>query len=145
MSSFHAFNCELFSTKVEDYTPESAPIVKESNIYKGTFGPLQVPIAIRLVTMEESEVELYENELHLDRVTEHPNLIKMLCHFLHGERTWYSIFPYSPHKSMAQLCQPTGLSEPVIAFAVADILKALDYLHHNNIIHRLSNLIQDSW
>ena len=136
MAYFHDFNPELLSSNAEDYVNERDPITPNSSIYKGTFRPLQVSCAVRVATLGESKVKLYENELHIDRLTSHPNLMKMLCHFFQGDRTWFTIFPYSPFKSLDKLCQPFGLPEAVIAFAMADILKAVDYLHHNNIIHR---------
>lgn len=137
MAEFYAFNPDLFTTNINDYQLERNAVNSSSTIFKGTFTPLQLTCAVRVETMSEIDVEVYKNELYISRLTKHPNVLKMFCSFLHGSQMFYTVFPYSAHKSMDLQCQPFGLPESVVAFVMADILKGLDYLHRSSIIHRL--------
>lgn len=135
MAEFYAFNPDLFTTNINDYQLERNAVNSSSTIFKGTFTPLQLTCAVRVETMSEIDVEVYKNELYISRLTKHPNVLKMFCSFLHGSQMFYTVFPYSAHKSMDLQCQPFGLPESVVAFVMADILKGLDYLHRSSIIH----------
>ena len=134
MNYFHSFSSDLFSTNLKDYNIDSCLI--PDFLYKVSFIPIGVTCAMRVCKLFESDLELMENEIEIDRLTNHPNLMKMLFHFLGPDQTWRCIFPYSQYDSLGELCKPYGLDEPVIVFVLADILKAVDYLHRNNIIHR---------
>src|SRR5699024_2106716 len=90
------FSNELFTANVNDYRLEDKSIIPKSNLFRGTFGPLEFPCFVRVIKMDESDVDLYENEIHIDQLTEHKNIIKMLCHFMQDGRIWYSVFPLSP-------------------------------------------------
>lgn len=137
MTDFCDFNFpNLFTTNINDYQLATKAVNSKSTIFKGTFTPLQLTCAIRVEAASDFDVELYKNELFVSRLTKHPNVLKMCCSFLHESQLFYTIFPYSAHKSLDLQCQPFGLPESVIAFVMADVLQGLDYLHRSSIIHR---------
>lgn len=138
MSDFYAYSSDLFTKKIKDYSLEKTAVNGKCTIFKGIFTPLQLTCAVRVVKTDDFDVDMYKNELYINDVlkTKHPNILKMFCNFLHEGQMWYTVFPYSAHKSLDLLCPPFGLPESVIAFVMADILKGIDYLHRNNIIHR---------
>lgn len=136
MSDFCAFNSDLFTKKIKDYSLEKNAVNSKSTIFKGTFTPLQLTCAVRIEKTDDFDVDMYKNELYINGLTKHPNILKMFSNFLHESQTWYTVFPYSTHKSLDLLCRPFGLPESVIAFVMEDVLKGIDYLHRNNIIHR---------
>lgn len=136
MADFNAFSCDLFTKKIDDYSFEKKAVNSKCTIFKGTFTPLQLTCAVRVVKADDFELDMYKNELYMNGLTKHSNILKMFSNFMHEGQTFYTVFPYSAHKSLDLLCRPFGLPEAVIAFVMSDILKGIDYLHRNNIIHR---------
>lgn len=136
MSYFHSFNNQLLSTNRDDYQLDSNPIQSSDHLFKATYKPMEFRCLVRINHQSESDLELLSNEVHINQFTNHPNLINIIRHFLLPDGLWYSIFPYSPFKSMDLICKPFGLPESLISIMLVDILNAVDYLHHNNIIHR---------
>lgn len=142
MSYFHSFSNELLTTNSKDYRIDACMV--PDYLYKASFTPFGVTCVVRTKRLIEFDLQLYENEIHLDSLTSHPNLIKILRHFLQPDNILWSIFPFSPYSSLGELCQPYGLPEAVITFVLADILQAIDYLHRNSIIHRYGCYILES-
>lgn len=72
------------------------------------------------------------------RSLQHPNLLPLYCSFVHENHLWM-VMPYVHGGSVLNIMRfkyPDGLEEPAIATIMKSVLKALDYLHKNGIIHR---------
>jgi serine/threonine-protein kinase OSR1/STK39 len=77
-------------------------------------------------------------QAHTMRTLQHPNLLPLYCSFVHENNLWM-VMPYVHGGSVLNIMRfkyPDGLEEPAIATIMKSVLKAMDYLHKNGIIHR---------
>lgn len=134
MNYFYPFRSELFTKNFKDYRISDSEW-RRGNLRRAIFKPLDVGCLVRITVLTNEDVELIENEKTIDQLTNHPNVISIMNSFVAGPRLW-TVFPLSPFPSLDELSKPFGFNEKLIAFVLVDILKAVDYLHSNNIIHR---------
>nr|XP_027204694.1 STE20-related kinase adapter protein alpha-like [Dermatophagoides pteronyssinus] len=135
MTFFISFSKKLFTTNLNDYQTIGSINAPNDTLYRTIFKPLQITCLLRRINLIDSNLDLLENENDIDKMIEHPNIIEMFVSFIQNDML-YTIFPYSEYSSVDILCKPFGLEEKVILFILQDILKAVDYLHRNNIVHR---------
>lgn len=138
MNHFHSFSKKSFTNVLEDYEKCEKPLDTGGNHYKATFTPLNVKVMMREVNLSSETMKMYENECFMNAILSHPNLMFILYDFTLGD-ILYSVLPYTPYQSVDVLALPNGLPESVIGFVIEDVVKAVDYLHCNNIIHRSIN------
>lgn len=68
----------------------------------------------------------------------HPNAVKAYCSFVVEQSLWV-VMPYMAGGSCLHIMKtafPDGFAEPVIATFLKEALKALEYLHRHDHIHR---------
>ena len=81
----------------------------------------------------------------------HPNLLPLLASFTDGDMLWM-IEPYVSHGSVLNIMKyhhlyKAGLPEDDIKVIMSEMLKGLEYLHRNGMIHRdvkAGNILVDS-
>lgn len=97
-------------------------------------------VAIKNLDLENLNCSMDEivQEAHTMKTLNHPNLLPLYCSFVHENNLWM-VMPYIHGGSVLNIMRfkyPDGLEEPAIATIMKSVLKALDYLHKNGIIHR---------
>jgi len=112
-------------------------------VYKAVCIPLGEIVAIKVMDLENTEISAL-NEIVRETQTmsqlDHPNLVTCHCSFLSGSKLWL-VMPFLTGGSVLNIMRflnpdGGGLSEPVIATIVKEVLKALDYFHRCGNIHR---------
>ncbi|KAI7839495.1 hypothetical protein COHA_006762 [Chlorella ohadii] len=111
-----------------------------ATVYRAICKPYQEEVAVKLLDLENMNCSLDEivREAQTMRQLNHPNLLPLYCSFVHKEHLWM-VMPYVQGGSVLNIMRfayPDGLEEPVIATIMKDVLKALEYLHRQGIIHR---------
>ena len=69
---------------------------------------------------------------------DHPNVLKAHCSFVNDHNLWV-VMPYMEEGSCLHIMKsayPNGFKESVIATVLREVLKGLEYLHHQGHIHR---------
>lgn len=135
MNYSYPFRSELFTNNHKDYQVDGADHWRRGSFRQAKFKPLGVGCVVRITELDKEDIELIENEQTIDKLVSHPNVISIMTSFMVGQSLW-TVFPRSPFPSLQELSKPFGLTEKLIALVLADMLKAVDYLHSNNIIHR---------
>lgn len=75
-------------------------------------------------------------EREILRMTDHPNIIKLLSTF-HDREKLYFVLEYAPNKDLAGFIRTHGILPYNLAkFYTAEIINALEYLHNKKIAHR---------
>lgn len=97
-------------------------------------------VAVKKLDLENMNCSLDEiiREAQTMRFLNHPNLLPLYASFVHEQNLWM-VMPYVHGGSILNIMRykyADGLEEPVIATVMKEVLKALQYLHHNGIIHR---------
>ena len=97
-------------------------------------------VAVKKLDLENMNCSLDEiiREAQTMRSLNHPNLLPLYASFVHEQNLWM-VMPYVHGGSVLNIMRykyPDGLEEPAIATVMKEVLKALQYLHHNGIIHR---------
>ncbi|PSC70697.1 serine threonine-kinase 4-like isoform X1 [Micractinium conductrix] len=111
-----------------------------ATVYRAICKPFNEEVAVKLLDLENMNCSLDEivREAQTMRQLNHPNLLPLHCSFVHKEHLWM-VMPYVQGGSVLNIMRfayPDGLEEPVIATIMKDVLKALEYLHRQGIIHR---------
>jgi serine/threonine protein kinase len=71
-------------------------------------------------------------------LVDHPNVLKSHCSFVSDHNLWV-VMPYMSGGSCLHILKaayPDGFEELVIATILREVLKGIDYLHHQGYIHR---------
>lgn len=111
-----------------------------ATVYRALCVPYNEEVAVKKLDLENMNCSLDEivREAQTMRMLNHAALLPLLCSFVHDEQLWM-VMPYVQGGSVLNIMRfayPEGLEEPVIATIMRDVLKALDYLHRHDIIHR---------
>lgn len=97
-------------------------------------------VAIKNLDLENLNCSMEEivREARTMRSLHHPNLLPLYCSFVHENHLWM-VMPYIHGGSVLNIMRfkyHDGLEEPEIATIMKSVLKALEYLHKNGVIHR---------
>ena len=72
------------------------------------------------------------------RSHDHPNLLPLLCSFVHQNSLWM-VEPFVSNGSVLNIMKyafPNGLDETSLAIILHETLQGLEYIHRNGMIHR---------
>eukprot|EP00894_Picocystis_sp_ML_P003214 jgi/Pico_ML_1/53731/g4229.t1 len=108
--------------------------------YRARCIPYDEVVAVKLVDLESGTVNLDEiqREAKTMKNVNHPNLLPLHCCFVSGVKLWM-VMPYVAAGSLLHIMKwsyPEGLDEVFIATVLREVLKGLEYLHRNGMIHR---------
>ncbi|CAF1676213.1 unnamed protein product, partial [Adineta ricciae] len=125
----------------------------------GTFGRVQLVChrathtfyALKIMcikqVVESKQVEHVRNEKKILSMTEHPFLVRLLW-TTHTNSLLYLLFEYLPGGELFQMMRKREKFDPQTAiFYASEVLLALDYLHHLDILYRdlkPENILLDS-
>ncbi|KAK9865469.1 hypothetical protein WJX84_005454 [Apatococcus fuscideae] len=108
-------------------------------------------VAVKLLDLENVNCSLEEiiREAQTMRQQASQYVLPLHCSFVHQQNLWM-VMPYVAGGSVLNIMKyafPEGLEEPVIATILKEVLKGLDYMHRQGIIHRdvkAGNILIDS-
>ncbi|KAJ1971729.1 kinase that interacts with cdc31p [Dimargaris verticillata] len=118
---------------------------KDEFIGKGAYGSVykafdlatnQV-VAIKILNLDTREDEVRDIQREIATLSQLNNKYITRYHgsFLHGTRLWITM-DYAAGGSIRDMIEAGAIGEPYIVTITHDVLQALVYLHHNDIIHR---------
>nr|CAD1825597.1 unnamed protein product [Ananas comosus var. bracteatus] len=108
--------------------------------YRARCVPLNEIVAIKILDFERDSSDLRNitREAQTMILIDHPNVLKAHCSFVNDHNLWV-VMPYMAGGSCLHIMKsayPNGLEEVVIATVLREVLKGLEYLHHQGHIHR---------
>ncbi|KAJ8500904.1 hypothetical protein OPV22_011456 [Ensete ventricosum] len=111
-----------------------------ASVYRALCIPLVEVVAIKIVDFERNNSDLNNicREAHTMILIDHPNVLKAHCSFVNDHNLWV-VMPYMEEGSCFHIMKsayPNGFKESVIATVLREVLKGLEYLHHQGHIHR---------
>ena len=93
-------------------------------------------VAIKqMVISQQPKNELIINEILVMRANKHPNVVNYVDSYLVGDELWV-VMEYLSGGPLTDVVQETVMSERQIASVCREVLKALEFLHSNHVIHR---------
>ena len=118
--------------------------LKAKDFFVVRYTPTKTKFVLRKTDLKDCQnLEIFDNEFNLVNELKHKNLLAFVTSFVFETQLW-TIMPFAEFQSLADLSVPFGLSEEAIAFVLKDVLKGVEYLHNNCIIHhsiRSSNIL----
>nr|XP_018679372.1 PREDICTED: serine/threonine-protein kinase BLUS1-like isoform X3 [Musa acuminata subsp. malaccensis] len=111
-----------------------------ASVYRALCIPLDEVVAIKVVDFERNNSDLNNicREAQTMILIDHPNVLKAHCSFVNDHNLWV-VMPYMEEGSCLHIMKsayPNGFKESVIATVLREVLKGLEYLHHQGHIHR---------
>lgn len=103
-------------------------------VYKGTSTATGERVALKV--SPASDLQNLKNELAMQRLCNHPNLVGLRDCFLWNNRLWIAMELMDAGCLTEILGQDIDFKEKYIAYVCRNILEALSYLHRNNKLHR---------
>ncbi|BGO96344.1 hypothetical protein NBRC10512_000570 [Rhodotorula toruloides] len=106
-------------------------------VYKAIHLPTSRPVAIKIIDLEGSDDDIAEIQLEISHLAACDSewVTKYYGSFLRGWKLWI-VMEYLAGGSCLDLLKPGPFSEAHIAIVCRELLLGLDYLHHENKIHR---------
>lgn len=117
-------------------------------IGNGTYSTVQLAkikdsdemVAIKIIDMTKTKLSIEDlrKEIEIMRLMMHDNIINLISSICYKDTVWI-IMPYMEHtlRSILKKKYPTGIkNETLLATILYEVLKGLEYLHKNYIIHR---------
>lgn len=122
-----------------------------ASVYRALCIPLQDEVAIKVIDLEWLQAPLDDiwREIQVMAQSSHPNVVPFSTAFVNGADLWI-VMPLLTGGSVLDLMHeryPTGLNEPLAVYVLWSLLKAIEYFHSNNQIHRdvkARNVLLDS-
>ncbi|KAJ2897828.1 hypothetical protein IWW38_001594 [Coemansia aciculifera] len=118
---------------------------KQEKIGRGSFGEVfkgidnrtKRQVAIKIIDLEsaEDEIEDIQQEIFILSQLDNPSVTKYYGSYLDGSKLWI-VMEFCGGGSCADLMKPGRVSETYIAIILREMLLGLNYLHHENKIHR---------
>lgn len=96
-------------------------------------------VAIKnIILSQQKRIKLILNELVILSKLRHPNVVSFIdgFYFETPEKSLKIVTEYMDGGALTDVVEKTILSEPQIAAISFEVLKGLDFLHDQNIIHR---------
>ncbi|BGP36085.1 hypothetical protein JCM10296v2_007937 [Rhodotorula toruloides] len=106
-------------------------------VYKAIHLPTSRPVAIKIIDLEGSDDDIAEIQLEISHLAACDSewVTRYYGSFLRGWKLWI-VMEYLAGGSCLDLLKPGPFSEAHIAIVCRELLLGLDYLHHENKIHR---------
>ncbi|KAJ2615476.1 hypothetical protein H4S08_001210 [Coemansia sp. RSA 1365] len=106
-------------------------------VYKGFENRTKQQVAIKIIDLEsaEDEIEDIQQEIFILSQLDNASVTKYFGAFLDGSKLWI-VMEYCGGGSCADLMKAGRISENYIAIILREMLHGLNYLHHENKIHR---------
>jgi len=114
----------------------------------GTFGEVflavntrsQKTVAIKKMLLTPKREPLFINEISVQKVTEHPNVVRLFDAYQVSDYIWVAL-EYMSNGNLYQILTDFEVTkfhfnEPQIAYIIAETLKGLSYIHGMHRIHR---------
>ncbi len=120
-------------------------------VFRALCKPLNDEVAIKVIDLEwfQSSLEDIFREIQVMSLSSHPNVVPFSTAFVNGADLWI-VMPLLTGGSVLDLIHdvyPSGLPEAHAVYVLWSLLKAIDYFHRNNQIHRdvkAANILLDS-
>ncbi|XP_076315911.1 serine/threonine-protein kinase PAK 3-like [Tachypleus tridentatus] len=93
-------------------------------------------VAVKQINLNQQvKKELLIRELSVLQETKHPNIVKYFDSYLVGDELWV-IMEYMEGGCLTDIVNKTCLCENEISVVCKEVLKGIEFLHTNNVIHR---------
>ncbi|CAH0493988.1 unnamed protein product [Peronospora farinosa] len=126
-----------------------------AKVWKAYCAPKKIHVAIKIMDLEKitTSFEDIRAEVQTMKMTNHPNVLKCYCSFVHKDQLWLvtqlmnkgsclHVMNLFKKKGLGE-----GLKEDFVAVVLHETLKGLQYFHENGQIHRdikAGNILLDS-
>ncbi|XP_076355191.1 uncharacterized protein LOC143249360 isoform X2 [Tachypleus tridentatus] len=105
-------------------------------VYSAVETETGLEVVIKQINLtEEIRKELLITELSVLQEKKHPNIVNYLDSFIVGDELWI-IMEYLEVGCLTNVINETCFCESEISAVCKEVLKGLDFLHFNNVIHR---------
>ncbi|KAJ1919978.1 hypothetical protein H4219_001639 [Mycoemilia scoparia] len=106
-------------------------------VFKGFENRTKRPVAIKIIDLEsaEDEIEDIQQEIFILSQMDSQHVTRYHGSYLEGSNLWI-VMEYCGGGSCADLMKSGQITEAYIAIILREMLKGLDYLHHEGKIHR---------
>jgi serine/threonine protein kinase/Flp pilus assembly protein TadD len=99
-------------------------------------GPGAERVALKVLLGADPEaVERFRREAALLRRLDHPGVVRVVDAGLHGDRPYYAM-EYCPGGTLRDLIRQGPLAPERAAELIADLARAVDYVHKHGVLHR---------
>ncbi|KAF7135296.1 hypothetical protein RHSIM_Rhsim08G0201300 [Rhododendron simsii] len=111
-----------------------------ASVHRALCIPFDEIVAIKILDFERNNSDLnnISREAQTMILADHPNVLKSHCSFVSDHNLWV-IMPFMAGGSclhILKVVHPDGFEEVVIATILREVLKGLEYVHHQGHIHR---------
>lgn len=106
------------------------------NVYTAVETSTGMEVAIKQMNLsQQPKKELIINEILVMRENKHHNVVNYLDSYLVDDELWV-VMEYLPGGPLTHVVEETVMEEGQIAAVAREVLQALEFLHHNHVIHR---------